>query len=216
MRARVSLSVKHPKSPSVLREGIVANREDKRDHDPKDRDAHYHRAERRMCQCIIDHYYLQTCPDQAETAQASQRVHALPSEEDAVREDGKAASTSGNIHAAHPECSAARHTCRPPARDLGGPPGTRTTSFAFAPLRPPPGPASLGPCASCRSGVCRLTGRCRGSQLAKVEQVRSRCPALGHVVALRGAGVGSLSVEQLIELGREIADEEVDVSGWAR
>ena len=48
------------------------------------------------------------------------------------------------------------------------------------------------------------------SQLAKIEQIRDRCPALQHVIAFRGAGEGSLSVEQLIELGREIPDEQVD------
>jgi len=48
------------------------------------------------------------------------------------------------------------------------------------------------------------------SQIAKIEQVRSRCPALQHVIAFRGAGAGSLSIEQLVELGREISDEQVE------
>jgi long-chain acyl-CoA synthetase len=48
------------------------------------------------------------------------------------------------------------------------------------------------------------------SQLAKIEQVRSRCPALRHIIAFRGAGAASLSLEQLIELGRDIPDERVD------
>jgi long-chain acyl-CoA synthetase len=48
------------------------------------------------------------------------------------------------------------------------------------------------------------------SQLAKIGQVRNRCPDLRHVVAFRGAGAGTLSIQQLIELGRGIPDEEVD------
>jgi long-chain acyl-CoA synthetase len=48
------------------------------------------------------------------------------------------------------------------------------------------------------------------TQLAKIEQVRNSCPDLHHVIAFKGSRPGSLSVEQLIELGREIPDQQVD------
>ncbi len=48
------------------------------------------------------------------------------------------------------------------------------------------------------------------SQLAKIERIRGRCPALEHVIAFHGAGPGSLGLEQLIELGRDVPDEQVD------
>ncbi len=47
-------------------------------------------------------------------------------------------------------------------------------------------------------------------QVAKVEQVRERCPDLHHVIALQGARPGSISVEQLIEQGAAVPDEAVD------
>ena len=48
------------------------------------------------------------------------------------------------------------------------------------------------------------------SQIAKIEGVRDRCPSLQHVIALQGRGSRSLSIEQLIELGRDIPDHQVD------
>jgi long-chain acyl-CoA synthetase len=54
-----------------------------------------------------------------------------------------------------------------------------------------------------------------GSQIAKIEEVSSRCPALRHVIAFQGSGSGSLSIEQLVELGREIPDEQVDARAAA-
>ncbi len=48
------------------------------------------------------------------------------------------------------------------------------------------------------------------SQLAKIEQIRHRCPALQHVIAFEGTGSGSLTTQELIELGRGVADEQVD------
>ncbi len=48
------------------------------------------------------------------------------------------------------------------------------------------------------------------AQLAKIEQIRDRCPDLKHVIAFAGARDGSISVEQLIARGIEIPDHEVD------
>ena len=48
------------------------------------------------------------------------------------------------------------------------------------------------------------------SQLAKIEQVRERCPALEHVIAFDGAGAGSISLQELIDRGAGIADRRVD------
>jgi long-chain acyl-CoA synthetase len=48
------------------------------------------------------------------------------------------------------------------------------------------------------------------AQLAKIEQVRDRCPALEHVIALEGAREGSISLEDLIKRGAEVPDEQVD------
>ncbi len=47
-------------------------------------------------------------------------------------------------------------------------------------------------------------------QLAKIEQVRERCPALEHVIAFDGAGAGSISLQELIDRGAGIADRRVD------
>jgi long-chain acyl-CoA synthetase len=47
-------------------------------------------------------------------------------------------------------------------------------------------------------------------QMAKIEKVRSRCPALGHVVLLRGRRPGALSITQLIARGADVAPEDVD------
>ena len=44
------------------------------------------------------------------------------------------------------------------------------------------------------------------SQLAKVEQIRERCPALEHVIAFQDGGSGSISLERLLELGAEVPD----------
>lgn len=48
------------------------------------------------------------------------------------------------------------------------------------------------------------------TQLAKIEQIRGRCPALGHVVAFQDAGPDSISLEQLTEFGAEVPDLRVD------
>jgi long-chain acyl-CoA synthetase len=48
------------------------------------------------------------------------------------------------------------------------------------------------------------------TQLAKIEQIRDRCPDLEHVIAFDGAGAGSISMDRLIELGAEIPESEVD------
>ena len=48
------------------------------------------------------------------------------------------------------------------------------------------------------------------SQLAKIEQIRDHCPDLEHVIAFADAGNGSISTEQLVELGAEVPDHDVD------
>jgi long-chain acyl-CoA synthetase len=48
------------------------------------------------------------------------------------------------------------------------------------------------------------------SQLAKIEQIRDHCPDLEHVIAFADAGQGSISMEQLVELGAEVPDHDVD------
>jgi long-chain acyl-CoA synthetase len=48
------------------------------------------------------------------------------------------------------------------------------------------------------------------SQLAKIEQIRGRCPALEHVIAFFDAGEGSISLEELIEVGSSLPDERVE------
>jgi len=48
------------------------------------------------------------------------------------------------------------------------------------------------------------------AQLAKIEQIRARCPALEHVIAFQGATAGSISLEQLVELGGKVDDKQVD------
>ncbi len=48
------------------------------------------------------------------------------------------------------------------------------------------------------------------AQLAKIEQIRGRCPALQHVIAFHGAGEGSISLDRLIEIGAEVSDEQID------
>ncbi len=48
------------------------------------------------------------------------------------------------------------------------------------------------------------------NQLAKIEQIRDRLPALRHVIAFTDAGPGSLSLEQLIEAGNSVPEQEVD------
>ena len=47
-------------------------------------------------------------------------------------------------------------------------------------------------------------------QLAKIERIRDRCPALEHVIAFAGAGAGSISLENLIERGTDVSEQEVD------
>jgi long-chain acyl-CoA synthetase len=46
-------------------------------------------------------------------------------------------------------------------------------------------------------------------QLAKIELIRDRCPALEHVISFEGAGAGSISLESLIERGAEVSEQEV-------
>ncbi len=48
------------------------------------------------------------------------------------------------------------------------------------------------------------------SQLAKIEQIRDHCPDLQHVIAFADAGQGSISTEQLVELGAAVPDHVVD------
>ena len=48
------------------------------------------------------------------------------------------------------------------------------------------------------------------AQLAKIEQIRDHCPALEHVIALTGAGAGSISLDALIEGGAEVPEHQVD------
>ncbi len=48
------------------------------------------------------------------------------------------------------------------------------------------------------------------NQMAKIEQIRDRLPALEHVIAFTDAGPGSLSLEQLIERGESVPAGEVD------
>ena len=47
-------------------------------------------------------------------------------------------------------------------------------------------------------------------QLAKIEQIRERCPALEHVIAFHDGGAGSISLDRLIELGADVPEREVD------
>jgi long-chain acyl-CoA synthetase len=48
------------------------------------------------------------------------------------------------------------------------------------------------------------------SQLAKIDQIRDRCPALEHVIGFADAGDGSLTLEELIEIGSTVSDEQVE------
>ncbi|HUO69387.1 MAG TPA: long-chain fatty acid--CoA ligase [Solirubrobacteraceae bacterium] len=48
------------------------------------------------------------------------------------------------------------------------------------------------------------------AQLAKIAEIRAHCPALEHVVAFAGEGAGSISLDELIDRGREIAERRVD------
>jgi long-chain acyl-CoA synthetase len=47
-------------------------------------------------------------------------------------------------------------------------------------------------------------------QVAKVEQVRDRCPALEHVIAFRDAAPHTISMEELIELGAQVSEPQVE------
>jgi long-chain acyl-CoA synthetase len=47
-------------------------------------------------------------------------------------------------------------------------------------------------------------------QLAKIEQIRERCPALEHVIAFQDAQRDAISLERLIELGADVPDRQVD------
>ncbi len=47
-------------------------------------------------------------------------------------------------------------------------------------------------------------------QLAKVAQVRERCPALEHVVLLTGEAPGAITLAELCAAGAEVADETVE------
>ncbi len=48
------------------------------------------------------------------------------------------------------------------------------------------------------------------TQVAKIQQIRDRCPALEHVIAFTGAGPGSISLDDLIKRGAEVPEQEVD------
>jgi long-chain acyl-CoA synthetase len=48
------------------------------------------------------------------------------------------------------------------------------------------------------------------SQLAKIQQVRDRCPDLEHVIAFEGEGPGAIGLDRLIELGAEVSDDTVE------
>jgi long-chain acyl-CoA synthetase len=48
------------------------------------------------------------------------------------------------------------------------------------------------------------------AQVAKIEQVRERCPALEHVIAFQEAGQDGISLGRLIELGAEVPERQVD------
>jgi long-chain acyl-CoA synthetase len=48
------------------------------------------------------------------------------------------------------------------------------------------------------------------AQLAKIEKIRAHCPALEHVIAFADAGEGSISIDQLTDLGISVPDAEVD------
>lgn len=56
MRARVSLTVKHPEPDALLTEPVPKpNRQDKRDHDPKDHNRDYHGPEGQIsCRSVND------------------------------------------------------------------------------------------------------------------------------------------------------------------
>ena len=47
-------------------------------------------------------------------------------------------------------------------------------------------------------------------QLAKIERIRSRCPALEHVVLLQGRAPGAISMQRLIDRGSDVPPGEVD------
>ena len=48
------------------------------------------------------------------------------------------------------------------------------------------------------------------AQLAKIEKIRANCPALEHVIAFADAREGSISLDELTDLGISIPDDEVD------
>ena len=48
------------------------------------------------------------------------------------------------------------------------------------------------------------------SQVAKIDAIRERCPMLRHVIAFRDAVPGTINLEELIELGRDVPDEELE------
>ncbi|MGA2455168.1 MAG: long-chain fatty acid--CoA ligase [Solirubrobacteraceae bacterium] len=47
-------------------------------------------------------------------------------------------------------------------------------------------------------------------QVAKIEQIRARCPALEHVIVIDGAAAGAATLEQLRERGEGVDDDEVE------
>ncbi len=49
------------------------------------------------------------------------------------------------------------------------------------------------------------------AQLAKIERIRDRCPALGQVVLIDGEAFGAISLQQLIRRGDTVAEEEVEL-----
>ena len=48
------------------------------------------------------------------------------------------------------------------------------------------------------------------AQVAKIAQIRDRCPALEHVIALTGSGPGAMTLDELIKRGANIPQQQVD------
>lgn len=53
------------------------------------------------------------------------------------------------------------------------------------------------------------------AQLAKIEQIRDRCPALQHVITFAQADAESIDLDGLIALGADVREEEVDARAAA-
>jgi long-chain acyl-CoA synthetase len=48
------------------------------------------------------------------------------------------------------------------------------------------------------------------AQVAKIAQIRDRCPALEHVIDLTGSGPGAMTLDELIKRGADIPQQQVD------